>query len=153
MDFGSYEHVKVIKLHIWWCGLKSATEQSWEQKEWIHSREDWRVSNNTPSHFATILQVIKSFDWVLSRGMRLSKLDEVRTQIAAICSSNYYCPRGFIIWHVSMIEKGNGLYDPFVRLGTIDVFLWLWQQRFHTIIMMTVVAKTSRTIRMGCVPL
>jgi hypothetical protein len=52
-----------------------------------------------------------------------------------------------------MIEKGNGLYDPFVRLGTIDVFLWLWQQRFHTIIMMTVVAKTSRTIRMGCVPL
>jgi hypothetical protein len=40
------------------------------------------MSNNTPSHFATILQVIKSFDWVLSRGMRLSKLDEVRTQIA-----------------------------------------------------------------------
>jgi hypothetical protein len=55
------------------------------------------MSNNTPSHFATILQVIKSFDWVLSRGMRLSKLDEVRTQIAAICSSNYYCLRGFIL--------------------------------------------------------
>jgi hypothetical protein len=24
-----------------------------------------------------------------------------------------------------MIEKGNGLYDPFVRLDTIDVFLWI----------------------------
>jgi hypothetical protein len=85
--------------------------------------------------------------------MRLSKLDEVRTQIAAVCSSNYYCPRDFVLWHVNMIEKGNGLYDPFVRLDTIDVFLWIWQERFHTIIMMMVVAKTSRTIRMGCVPL
>jgi hypothetical protein len=56
-----------------------------------------KVPNNTPSHFATILQVIKSFDWVLSRGMRLSKLEEVRTQIAAICSTNCYCPRGFIL--------------------------------------------------------
>jgi hypothetical protein len=51
----------------------------------------------THHHILQQLQVIKSFDWVLSRGMRLSKLDEVRTQIAAVCSSNYYCPRDFVL--------------------------------------------------------